>query len=154
MSTSYRAVGWNRQKRRYDAAMSIGVIGYLTVFVAGGFLIVLACALIVIEIVMRQAFRSSMGGVDELAGFALAVGTAWSFGAVLLDKADPLRVLARLPRPLLSPTDEHREGYVPNVVYTCGAIVNQGLLFMPYGVADMTVAFAFVPIKNLLAAMT
>ena len=57
------------------------------ILLAGGFLIVLACALIVIEIVMRQVFRSSMGGVDELAGFALAVGTAWSFGAVLLDKS-------------------------------------------------------------------
>ena len=57
------------------------------ILLAGGFLIVLACALIVIEIVMRQVFRNSLGGVDELAGFALAVGTAWSFGAVLLDKS-------------------------------------------------------------------
>ncbi|MBD0413191.1 TRAP transporter small permease subunit [Oryzicola mucosus] len=57
------------------------------ILLAGGFLIVIACALIVVEIVMRQVFRRSLGGVDELAGFALAVGTAWSFGAVLLDKA-------------------------------------------------------------------
>ena len=54
---------------------------------AGGFLIVGACGLIVLEIVMRQIFRMSLGGVDELAGFALAIGTAWSFGAVLLDKS-------------------------------------------------------------------
>jgi predicted GH43/DUF377 family glycosyl hydrolase len=78
----------------------------------------------------------------------------YAIGAVLLDKADPLRVLARLPRPLLSPTDEHREGYVPNVVYTCGAIVNQGLLFMPYGVADSSVAFCTVNLKELLAEMS
>lgn len=57
------------------------------ILLAGGFLIVMATALIVVEIVMRQVFRRSLGGVDELAGFALAVGTAWSFGAVLLDKA-------------------------------------------------------------------
>lgn len=57
------------------------------ILLAGGFLIVVACALIVLEIVMRQVFRRSLGGVDELAGFALAVGTAWSFGAVLLDKS-------------------------------------------------------------------
>jgi TRAP-type C4-dicarboxylate transport system permease small subunit len=57
------------------------------VLLAGGFMIVLAAALIVVEIVLRQVFRRSIGGVDELAGFALAVGTAWSFGAVLLDKS-------------------------------------------------------------------
>jgi predicted GH43/DUF377 family glycosyl hydrolase len=78
----------------------------------------------------------------------------YSIGAVLLDKADPLKVLARLARPLLSPTDEHREGYVPNVVYTCGAIVNQGLLFMPYGVADSSVAFCTVDLRELLAEMS
>lgn len=57
------------------------------ILLCGGFFIVVACGLIVAEIVMRQIFGSSLGGVDELAGFALAVGTAWSFGAVLLDKA-------------------------------------------------------------------
>lgn len=58
-----------------------------TILLAGGCLIVIAAGLIVIEIVMRQVFSHSLGGVDELAGFALAVATAWSFGAVLLDKA-------------------------------------------------------------------
>lgn len=57
------------------------------ILLAGGSLIVIAAGLIVVEIVMRQLFSRSLGGVDELAGFALAVGTAWSFGAVLLDKA-------------------------------------------------------------------
>jgi TRAP-type C4-dicarboxylate transport system permease small subunit len=55
--------------------------------VAGGLLMVAATVLIVAEIAMRQVFHRSMGGVDELAGFALAVATAWSFAAVLLDKA-------------------------------------------------------------------
>jgi predicted GH43/DUF377 family glycosyl hydrolase len=55
--------------------------------------------------------------------------------------------------PLLSPSDEDREGYVPNVVYTCGAIVHGGRLFMPYGVADTSVSFAWIEIADLLAAL-
>jgi TRAP-type mannitol/chloroaromatic compound transport system permease small subunit len=57
------------------------------ILVAGGLLIVAAAVLIVAEIVMRQVFKTSLGGVDELAGFALAIGSAWSFGSVLLEKA-------------------------------------------------------------------
>lgn len=57
------------------------------VLLAGGLLLVAATILIIVEIVMRQLFHRTLGGVDELAGFALAVGTAWSFGSVLLDKA-------------------------------------------------------------------
>lgn len=78
----------------------------------------------------------------------------YALGAALLDKEDPSKVLGRTPQPLLSAADEDRDGYVPNVVYTCGGLKVGDDLFMPYGVADMTVAFAFVPIKNLLAAMT
>jgi predicted GH43/DUF377 family glycosyl hydrolase len=77
----------------------------------------------------------------------------YSIGAVLLDKNNPLKVLGRTPQPILSAADEDREGYVPNVVYTCGAMKVGDDLFMPYGVADSSVAFAFVPIKSLLAAM-
>jgi predicted GH43/DUF377 family glycosyl hydrolase len=77
----------------------------------------------------------------------------YSIGAVLLDKDDPSKVIGRLPQPLLSPADEDREGYVPNVVYTCGALRMGELLFVPYGVADSSVAFAFVPIDQLVAAM-
>jgi predicted GH43/DUF377 family glycosyl hydrolase len=77
----------------------------------------------------------------------------YSIGAVLLDKDDPSKVIGRLAEPLLSPADEDREGYVPNVVYTCGAIRHGEYLFMPYGVADSSVGFAFVPIDDLLAAM-
>ena len=55
--------------------------------------------------------------------------------------------------PLLSSSDEDREGYVPNVVYTCGAIAHGGRLFMPYGVADTSVSFARIEIADLLAAL-
>ncbi len=77
----------------------------------------------------------------------------YSVGAALLDKENPDRILARTPVPMISAAAEDREGYVPNVVYTCGAIKHGELLFMPYGVADSSVGFAFVPIKDLLQAM-
>ncbi len=77
----------------------------------------------------------------------------YSIGAVLLDKKNPAKVIGRLAEPLLSPADEDREGYVPNVVYTCGAILHGDLLFMPYGVADSSVGFAFVSVKALVAEM-
>ncbi|RVT90567.1 glycosidase [Sphingomonas crocodyli] len=78
----------------------------------------------------------------------------YSIGAILLDKDDPSRIIGRTVHPLLTAADEDREGYVPNVVYTCGAIRHGDLLFMPYGVADSSVAFCFVPIASLLKAMS
>ena len=77
----------------------------------------------------------------------------YSIGAVLLDKDDPSRIVKRLARPLIAAAAEDREGYVPNVVYTCGAIRHGDLLFMPYGIADSAVGFAFVRLDELLAAM-
>ena len=77
----------------------------------------------------------------------------YAIGAALLDKADPSKVLGRTPNPILSAADEDREGYVPNVVYTCGAIRVGDDLFLPYGVADSSVCFAFVAIKDVLGAM-
>ncbi len=77
----------------------------------------------------------------------------YAIGAALLDKADPSKVIGRTPNPILSAADEDREGYVPNVVYTCGAIRVGDDLFLPYGVADSSVCFAFVAIKDILAAM-
>jgi predicted GH43/DUF377 family glycosyl hydrolase len=77
----------------------------------------------------------------------------YAIGAVLLDKEDPSKVLGRTPQPILSAADEDRDGYVPNVVYTCGALRVGDQLFMPYGVADMTVAFAFVSISDVLGTM-
>ena len=77
----------------------------------------------------------------------------YAIGAALLDKDDPSRVLARTPTPLISPSDEDREGYVPNVVYTCGGMAVGRRLFVPYGVADSSVAFAWLEIGDILASM-
>jgi predicted GH43/DUF377 family glycosyl hydrolase len=77
----------------------------------------------------------------------------YAIGAALLDKDDPSKVLGRTSNPILSAADEDREGYVPNVVYTCGAIRVGDDLFLPYGVADSSVCFAFVAIRDILAAM-
>ncbi|HEX7822041.1 MAG TPA: glycoside hydrolase family 130 protein [Sphingobium sp.] len=77
----------------------------------------------------------------------------YSIGAVLLDKEDPSRVLARSVEPILAAAEGEREGYVPNVVYTCGATRIGDSIFMPYGVADSSVAFSFIPIAEMLALM-
>jgi predicted GH43/DUF377 family glycosyl hydrolase len=77
----------------------------------------------------------------------------YSIGAALLDLDDPSKVIGRTKDPILAAADQDREGYVPNVVYTCGAIRHGDKLFIPYGVADSSVAFAFVPIKSLLDQM-
>ncbi len=77
----------------------------------------------------------------------------YSIGAALLDKQDPSRVLARLPEPLLRPEHSAREGYVPNVVYTCGAMLLNGRIILPYAVCDTLSCFATVEIPALLRAM-
>jgi predicted GH43/DUF377 family glycosyl hydrolase len=77
----------------------------------------------------------------------------YAIGAALLDKDDPSKVIGRTTSPILSAADEDREGYVPNVVYTCGAIRVGDDLFLPYGVADSSVCFAFVSIADILAQM-
>ncbi|WP_010188301.1 glycoside hydrolase family 130 protein [Sphingomonas sp. PAMC 26605] len=77
----------------------------------------------------------------------------YSIGACLLDRDDPSRVLARTPEPILSPSPEERDGYVPNVVYSCGALINGRELLIPYGVADSFTAFATARVDDLLAAM-
>lgn len=77
----------------------------------------------------------------------------YAIGAALLDKADPSKVIARTREPLLAAMDHDREGYVPNVVYTCGALVLGRTLFLPYGLADSSVAFAFADIPDVLARM-
>ncbi|WP_336964778.1 glycoside hydrolase family 130 protein [Sphingobium aquiterrae] len=77
----------------------------------------------------------------------------YAIGAVLLAKDDPTKVLARSHAPVLAASEDNREGYVPNVVYTCGAMRHGDQIFMPYGIADSSVAFAFVPISEMLAKM-
>jgi len=77
----------------------------------------------------------------------------YSIGAALLDKNDPSKVLGRTKQPILAAKDQDREGYVPNVVYSCGAIRHADSLFLPYGIADSSLGFAFVKISELLSAM-
>jgi predicted GH43/DUF377 family glycosyl hydrolase len=77
----------------------------------------------------------------------------YAIGACLLDKHDPSRLLARTPRPILSPAPEQRDGYVPNVVYSCGALAVGRDLLLPYAVADSFTAFAATSIDALLRQM-
>jgi predicted GH43/DUF377 family glycosyl hydrolase len=77
----------------------------------------------------------------------------YCIGAFLLDLKDPTRVLGRLREPLLSPNEDEREGYVPNVVYTCGAILHERELIIPYAMSDSATSFASVSLDELLAAM-
>jgi predicted GH43/DUF377 family glycosyl hydrolase len=77
----------------------------------------------------------------------------YSLGAALLDRDDPSKVLGRTAEPFLTPLGETREGYVPNVVYTCGGMLVGERLFVPYAVADSSVRCASVRVKDLLAAM-
>ncbi|HEX8057804.1 MAG TPA: glycosidase, partial [Novosphingobium sp.] len=77
----------------------------------------------------------------------------YSIGAILLDRHIPSKVLARSEKPILSPKDSDREGYVPNVVYTCGAMRVGKVLFMPYGISDSAIGFATVPIADLIASL-
>lgn len=77
----------------------------------------------------------------------------YCLGAFLLDLNDPSRVLGRLREPLLSPNESEREGYVPNVVYTCGALPHGRELIIPYAMSDSATSFATVSLDELLAAM-
>lgn len=77
----------------------------------------------------------------------------YCIGAFLLDLGDPGKVIGRLREPLIAPNSRDRDGYVPNVVYSCGSLLHEGQLVIPYGVSDCTVAFAAVPLGDLLAAM-
>jgi predicted GH43/DUF377 family glycosyl hydrolase len=74
-------------------------------------------------------------------------------GALLLDFDDPTRIIGRLREPLLSPSLGEQDGYVPNVVYSCGALVHAGTLVLPYGIADSAIGFATVAMPELMAAL-
>ena len=77
----------------------------------------------------------------------------YSIGAALLDKSDPSKVLARAREPLLRPEPSEREGYVPNVVYTCGAMRHNDQIILPYAVSDTFSNFATIGISALMQAM-
>jgi predicted GH43/DUF377 family glycosyl hydrolase len=77
----------------------------------------------------------------------------YAIGALLLDLDNPERVIADLPHGLLEPDEIEREGYVPNVVYSCGGLVHGDRFWMPYGASDVRVGFASIPLDDLLGAM-
>ncbi len=74
-------------------------------------------------------------------------------GAILLDLEDPQRVIGELREPLLGPEGPEREGYVPNVVYSCGSMLNGRDLILPYGMSDGAVGIAVVSLPDLLAQL-
>lgn len=77
----------------------------------------------------------------------------YAIGAMLLDRDDPSQVLGRLSEPLLTPDESERSGYVPNVVYSCGALVHGETLVIPYAMSDYASTFATVPLGQVLDAM-
>ncbi|HEY5768812.1 MAG TPA: glycoside hydrolase family 130 protein [Terrimicrobium sp.] len=77
----------------------------------------------------------------------------YCIGAVLLDRDDPARVIGRLREPLIKPESSEREGYVPNVVYTCGGMIHEGQLILPYAVSDSATCFAVIALEELINAM-
>lgn len=77
----------------------------------------------------------------------------YCIGACLLDRDDPSKLIKRMQLPLVHPSPKERDGYVPNVVYSCGGLVHDRTLLLPYGVADSFTTFASVAVDDLLAAM-
>jgi predicted GH43/DUF377 family glycosyl hydrolase len=77
----------------------------------------------------------------------------YCMGVMLLDLEDPAKVLAELPEPILEPEEDERDGYVPNVVYSCGAMVHDQWLVTPYGYSDAGARFAVMNLDNLVARL-
>ena len=77
----------------------------------------------------------------------------YCIGAFLLDRDDPTKVIGRLREPLIKPDENEREGYVPNVVYSCGSLVHAKQLIIPYAMSDYATTFATLPLDGVLAAM-
>lgn len=77
----------------------------------------------------------------------------YALGAILLDRDDPTKVLATLDGPLVAPNADERDGYVPNAVYTCGSLLHDDVLTIPYGISDGAIGFAQVELTTLLDRM-
>ena len=78
----------------------------------------------------------------------------YSISACLLDLNDPMRVIGALDEPLIAPHPNERDGYVPNVVYSCGAMAHGNHLVLPFGVSDESIGFAVVDIEQLISRLT
>jgi predicted GH43/DUF377 family glycosyl hydrolase len=78
----------------------------------------------------------------------------YCIGACLLDKTDPRKVIARTPRPVLEPEVGNRDGYVPNVVYSCGSMLRDRTMLVPFGVADNFASFGTIKVDDLLSEMS
>jgi len=74
----------------------------------------------------------------------------YCIGALLLDLKDPTKVIGSLKEPLITPNEDEREGYVPNVVYSCGSIIHNNSLIIPYAVSDYASSYASVNLKTVL----
>jgi predicted GH43/DUF377 family glycosyl hydrolase len=77
----------------------------------------------------------------------------YCIGAMLLDLADPRKVIGCLEEPLIAPMEQERDGYVPNVAYSCGAMVHNGQLYLPFATSDRVTRFAMVSLDALLARL-
>jgi predicted GH43/DUF377 family glycosyl hydrolase len=77
----------------------------------------------------------------------------YCIGAILLDLENPTKIIARLEEPLLAPHEKEREGYVPNVVYSCGAIIHNKELVIPYAMSDINSGIAVVEVRELIKRM-
>lgn len=77
----------------------------------------------------------------------------YTISAALLDLDDPTKVISRLNRPLIQPEGEEREGYVPNVVYSCGGMLHGDIFYIPYAMSDSMTGFAWLDMNELLAEL-
>ncbi len=77
----------------------------------------------------------------------------YCIGAFLLDRDDPTKVLGRTREPIIKPNENEREGYVPNVVYSCGSLLHDRRLIVPYAMSDYAATFATLALDDVLAAM-
>jgi predicted GH43/DUF377 family glycosyl hydrolase len=77
----------------------------------------------------------------------------YCIGATLLDLDDPSRVIGQTSEPLLVPTGQERVGYVPNVVYSCGGMIHQGTLVLPYAMSDVATSIALINVDELLESL-
>jgi predicted GH43/DUF377 family glycosyl hydrolase len=77
----------------------------------------------------------------------------YCIGAFLLDRDDPTKVIGRLRGPLITPNENEREGYVPNVVYSCGSLLHGRQIIIPYAMSDSATTFATLSLDAVLGTM-